>query len=218
MRVCSICALVHPPGDDRDFEKVAAVLREDHALARCTDLVTGTTDALQPPGDRCRALDLDDEVDRAHVDAELEAARGDQRGESTGLELLLDLEALFPGDAPVVGADQVLAGELVEALREPLAEAAAVREDDRALVAADQFEDPRVDRRPDARSQVRADRRTAGLLVLRKHLADGRHVIDRDDDFELERFARTRVHDRDVSVRADAAQEARDRVERPLRG
>ena len=76
---------------------------------------------------------------------------GDQRGESTGLELLLDLEALFPGDAAVMGADQILAGQLVEALREPLAEAATVREDDRALVAADQFEDPRVDRRPNAR-------------------------------------------------------------------
>ena len=65
-------ALVHAPGDDRDFEEVAAVLREDHALARGADLVAGTADALQPAGDDCRALDLDDEVDRAHVDAELE--------------------------------------------------------------------------------------------------------------------------------------------------
>ena len=80
------------------------------------------------------------------------AAGGDEGRESAGLELLLDLEALLAGDAAVVGADEVLAGQLVEALREALAEAAAVGEDDRALVAADQLEDARVDRRPDAAS------------------------------------------------------------------
>ena len=58
--------------------------------------------------------------------------RGDERGESAGLELLLDLEALLAGDAAVVGADQLLAGQLVEALGEALAEPAAVGEDDRA--------------------------------------------------------------------------------------
>ena len=66
-------------------------------------------------------LDLDDEVDGAHVDAELEAGRGDQRGEPAGLELLLDLEPLLAGDAAVVGPDQLLAGQLVEPLGEPLA-------------------------------------------------------------------------------------------------
>ena len=62
-------ALVHPARDDRALEQVAAVLREDHALARRPDLVAGTADALQPARDARRALDLDDEVDRAHVDA-----------------------------------------------------------------------------------------------------------------------------------------------------
>ena len=37
------------------------------------DLVAGTADPLQAAGDARRALDLDDEVDGAHVDAELEA-------------------------------------------------------------------------------------------------------------------------------------------------
>ena len=67
--------------------------------------------------------------------------RGDERGEPAGLELLLDLEALLAGDAAVVGADELLAGELVESLGEALAEAPAVREDDRARVAPDQLED-----------------------------------------------------------------------------
>ena len=157
-----------------------------------------------------------DEVDGAHVDAELEAARGDQRGESTGLELLLDLEALLARDAAVMRADEVLAGQLVEPLREPLAEAAAVGEDDRALVAADQLEDPRVDRGPDAGPPVGADGRAAGLLVLRQDLADGGHVVDRDDDLELERLACAGVDDRDLAVRAEATEEPGDRVERAL--
>ena len=67
------------------------------------DLVAGPADALEPARDAGRALDLDDEVDRAHVDAELEAGRGDQRGEPAGLELLLDREPLLAGDAAVVG-------------------------------------------------------------------------------------------------------------------
>ena len=45
------------------------------------DLVPGATDALQPARDGRRGLDLDDEVDGAHVDAELEAARRDDGGQ-----------------------------------------------------------------------------------------------------------------------------------------
>ena len=61
--------------------------------------------------------------------------RRDQGREAAGLQLLLDLEALLPRDAAVMGADQLLAGELVEALGEPLGEPAAVGEHDRAAVA-----------------------------------------------------------------------------------
>ena len=43
-------------------------------------------------------------------------------------------EALLAGDAAVVGADELLAGQLVESMGEPLAEAPAVGEDDRAVV------------------------------------------------------------------------------------
>ena len=40
--------------------------------ARLADLVAGAADALEPAADRARRLDQHDEVDRAHVDAELE--------------------------------------------------------------------------------------------------------------------------------------------------
>ena len=104
-------------------------------LRRLADLVPGAADPLEAARDGGGALDLDHEVDGAHVDAELEAARRDEGGEAAGLELLLDLEALLPRDAAVVGADELLAGELVEALGEALGEAAAVGEHDRAAVA-----------------------------------------------------------------------------------
>jgi hypothetical protein len=211
-------AFVHPPGDDGALEQVAAVLREDHPLAGSPDLVAGATDPLEPTGDARRALDLDDEVDRAHVDAQLEAGGGDQRREPAGLELLLDLEPLLAGDAPVVRPDELLAGELVQALRQPLAQAAGVGEDDGAAVAPDQFEDPRMDRRPDAGSQVRSGGRAAGLLVGRQDLTHRRHVVDRDNHLELERLARTRVHDPDVAPGTDTGHEPGDRLERSLRG
>ena len=59
---------------DRGLGEVAAVLGEQHAAADLADLVAGPADPLEGAGHAGRGLDLDDEVDRAHVDAELEAA------------------------------------------------------------------------------------------------------------------------------------------------
>src|SRR5205814_2670434 len=136
------------------FEEVAAVLREDDAFRRRTDLVSGTADTLESSRHACRALDLDDEIDRAHVDAELETRGRDNRRKPAGLEFLLDLEPLLAGDAAVMCADQVFAGELVEPMRQPLGEPATINEDDRALVGPDELEDPRMDRGPDTRPHV----------------------------------------------------------------
>jgi len=74
---------------------------------------------------------------------------------------------LVAGDAAVVGADELLPGELVEALRQAFREAAAVGEDDRALVLADELQDARVDGGPDAGPRLRVHGRPAGLLVER---------------------------------------------------
>ena len=72
-------ALVHRPRDRGAGEQVAAELREDDALADRADVVAGAADALHAAGDRRRRLDLDDEIDRAHVDAELERRGRDER-------------------------------------------------------------------------------------------------------------------------------------------
>src|SRR5699024_8451029 len=80
----------HAFDDDGGLDEVAAELRQDDAGADRTDLVPGAADALQAGGDRGRGLDLDDEVDRAHVDAELEAGGRDDAGQSPGLQIVLD--------------------------------------------------------------------------------------------------------------------------------
>ena len=68
-------AFAHPPRDDRALEQVAAVFGEDPAFRDLAEAVAGAADPLQAAGDRLRRLDLDHEVDGAHVDAELRATR-----------------------------------------------------------------------------------------------------------------------------------------------
>ena len=96
----------HPLGDDRHRDQVGAELREHHAAADGTDLVPRAADALQTAGDARRRLDLDHEVDRAHVDAELEGRRGHHGGQPAGLQVVLDQRPLLLGDRAVVGASQ----------------------------------------------------------------------------------------------------------------
>ena len=111
--------------------------------------MAGAADPLQPAGDRLGALDLDDEIDRAHVDAELEARGGDEARDLPRLQQLLDLDPLLARQRAVVGTRDLSLGQLVQPQREPLGQAAVVDEDDRRAVGADEREELRVDRRPD---------------------------------------------------------------------
>ena len=92
----------HPLHRDRGLGEVAAVLGVEHAAAHLADLVAGPADALQGAGHARRRLDLDDQVDRAHVDAELEAARRHHRGQPAALEVVLDEGALLLAHRAVV--------------------------------------------------------------------------------------------------------------------
>ena len=165
------------------------MLGEEHAAADLADLVAGAADALEGAGDARRRLDLDDEVDRAHVDAELEAAGRDHAGQPAALEVVLDQRPLLLGDRAVVGLrdDRVgadgrarlrhhlgrrravgrrrsspgaLGGDLVEPGGQPLGEAARVGEDDRRAVLLDQVDHVLLDVRPD-RGRPRGRRRAA---------------------------------------------------------
>jgi hypothetical protein len=86
----------HALDDDSGLYEVAAELREQHAPRDRPHLMAGPTDPLQPGGDRGRRFDLDDEVDGAHVDAQLERRGGHDGGEPARLEVLLDDRPLLP--------------------------------------------------------------------------------------------------------------------------
>ena len=135
--------------------------------------MAGAADALQAARDGLRGLDLQDEVDGAHVDAELERGRRDEARQLARLQQLLDDEALLASERAVVRAGdvarcdalgQVLVGELVEADREALGAAARVDEDDRRAVLLDEPQDLRVDRRPDRLARgLAGDERFQGI-------------------------------------------------------
>ncbi len=98
-------------------------------------LVPGAPDPLQAARHRAGRLDQHHQVDRAHVDAQLQRAGGDDaRGSRPRFSPSSISRALLVRDAAVVGAHQLLAGQLVQALGQALAQAAAVDEDDGGAV------------------------------------------------------------------------------------
>ena len=60
------------------------------------------SDPLEPGCYGGRRLDLDHEIDRAHVDAEFEGGSRHDRGQSTGLQLFFHEGTLFPRYRAVV--------------------------------------------------------------------------------------------------------------------
>src|SRR4029453_17614606 len=91
--------------------EIPAILRDDDPPARLIDRVARPADPLHAARDRRRRLDLDDEIDRPHVDPELEGRRRDEAADLAGLQLVLDLDALRTRERPVVRADERLAPE-----------------------------------------------------------------------------------------------------------
>ena len=93
-------ALAHRLRDDGGLEQVGAELREDPALRDGAEVVAGAADPLQPARDRLRALDLDHEVDRTHVDPELERRGRDEARDLPRLQQLLDLDRCSRASEP----------------------------------------------------------------------------------------------------------------------
>ncbi len=178
------------------------------------DAVPGAADALQPGGDGERRAHLHDQVDGAHVDAELQRGGGDDRRQPALLEHLLDHRALLARDRPVVGAHQVLAGEVVELA----ADSRSARRRELTNTIVDRC----------ARISSRSRGVTAGQMLRRGACGAGgvtaalgaavevAHVVDRDLDGQLHRLAHAGVDDHHVTV--DAAEEAGDLAERSLGG
>ena len=208
----------HALDHHRRLQQVAAVLREDLADARLADAGARPDRCAAARRDRRRRLDLDDEVDGAHVDPQLQAARGDERRQAPCLELLLDLEPLLARDAAVVRPHQLLAGQLVQARGQPLGQPPRVHEDQRGPMRPDELQQPRVD--ATARSSDVASGPAAGRRSTSSSMPG--HVLDRHDHLEVELLARAGVHDLDLAVRspprkAAIASSGRCVADRPMR-
>jgi hypothetical protein len=167
----------HGAHGGRGLHEVVAREREDDPLRHGAHRVAGAADALDERGQRPRRAHVADEVDGAHVDAQLEGRRRHHHRHLARLEPRLGLEADAAGHAAVVRGDAVRAEPALELVRDALDQPARVDEDDRGLVRAHVAGDAVVDVRPQL---VRGDR--AQLPVG-------------DFDRQVERAAVPHVHD-----------------------
>ncbi len=183
---------VHRPRHRRGGDEVAAEFREDDPFARRAGLVTGAADALEAAGHRGGRLDLNDEIDCPHVDAELQRRGGDQRLDAAGLQQVLHLAARLARERTMVRPHERLAGELVQRTREAFREPAAVDEDQGGAMRVNQLQQARVDGAPDGRAGRRLRGRPARNV---RRLRQPRHVLDRDFDVQPQRLAFRGVDD-----------------------
>src|SRR5216683_7048585 len=197
-------SLEHALHDRRRLHEVAPEFRDEDAAGDLADRVPGASDALNARGDAGRRFDLQHEIDRAHVDAQLEGRGRHQPAQGAGLQLVLDEQPLLARDGAVMSADQVLLGELIDAGGDPLGQAPRVDEDDGRAMLAYELQEPWIDRWPDA------VRRLAGIVV---GLELG-HVLDRDLDLHLHRLQPAGVDDGHLAARS--AEELRDLLQRAL--
>ncbi len=221
--------LAHPLGHHGGLHQIAPVLGEDDTGRHGAHLVPGAAHPLEPGGDGRRGLHLDDEVHRAHVDAQFEAGGGHDGGQPARLEVLLDHGPLLLGHRTVVRAGQhrrrspgrarfghqlgrgvvlgqrlaggALVRDLVEPVAQPLREAAGVGEDDRGAVRLHEVGDPLLHMRPDR-----------GLVAVPGVLrAPGRgaaqlpQILHRDDHREVELLAGGRLDDLHLALRREIA-------------
>jgi hypothetical protein len=204
----------HPLRDDRALEQVGPELGEDAATADVADRMTRPPDSLETPRHGLRRLDLDDEVDRAHVDPELQGRRRHQARQLAGLQHLLDHESLLAREGSVGGAGDLVLGQLIQSQRQPLGGAPVVDEQDRRPVRLNELEQLGVDRGPDrpTRRLGTADERVEVGRGSRVRLD---HRVDRDLDLEVELLADSGVDDSTLAGWSD--HEAGDLLERLLR-
>ena len=199
-------------------------------LRRVADVVAGAADPLQPGRDRLRRLDLQHEVDGAHVDPQLQARGRDDAGDLARLQQLLDDEPLLARERAVVGA-----GDLDGRRRSPdpprprrdssfasSFSRSAIRSAERRLLtnriverccwisAAARDRSPARSSGASPRCRRRAGRGRARVVGVRLD-----HRLDRHVDLQVERLAHAGVDDAASAPRAD--HEAADLLQRVLR-
>ena len=122
------------------LEIFEAVAGHDSAFARLVEAMVGAADALQQARRALGRAHLDDEVDVAPVDAEVEAGGRDEAAQLARRHGRLDLAPRLLRKAAVMNADrQRLVVHRPQILEDQLGKAARVAEDERGLVPLDQL-------------------------------------------------------------------------------
>ncbi len=128
-----------PTGQDRRLFEVLVIERKDESVGLPVQPVAGAADPLQEATGLVGGAELDDVVDEADIDAELEGGGRDEAAELPVPELLLRLLADLAGERPVVNRNGQVRGEPVESRREPLGGRPGVDEDEGRPVRPDRL-------------------------------------------------------------------------------
>ena len=129
---------------DRDaaFQHLEAIGRHQHRARGFVDAVIGAADPLHQPRRALRRADIDDEIDVAPVDAEIERRGADHAAQFAGRHRVLDLAALRDVERAVMQRDgEAVVVHAPQVLEQHLGLAAGVDEHQRGLVALDQVVD-----------------------------------------------------------------------------
>ncbi len=132
------------------FEHFEAVRRHQYALGGLVHAVIGAADALQEPRRAFRRTDIDDEIDIAPVDAEIERRGAHHGAQAAGRHRDFDLAPLRHVERAVMQRyGEIVVVDVPEVLKDALRLAAGVDENERGAMRLDELIKPmeRVARR-----------------------------------------------------------------------
>ena len=120
----------------RAFQHLEAIGRHQHRARGFVDAVIGAADPLHQPRGALGRADIDDEIDVAPVDAEIERRGADHAAQFARRHRVLDLAALGDVERAVMQRDrEAVVVHAPEILEQHLGLAAGVDEHQRGLVA-----------------------------------------------------------------------------------
>ncbi len=124
------------------LQHLEAIGRHKNGARRFVDAVIGAADSLHQARGALRRADIDDEVDIAPVDAEIERGSADHAAQPPRSHGVLDLAALRHVERAVMQRDrQAIVVHPPQVLEQHLGLAAGIDEHQRSLVALDQVVD-----------------------------------------------------------------------------
>ena len=136
----------------RALHQVVPAEGKQAALGGGPQAVTRTPDPLQKDGDGTRGAQLADEVDVSYIDTQFQRRGRDQGLEFTPFQPLLGIQAVFPGQAAVMGRDELFTDAFSQAAGGPFSQAPGIDENQRGLVLFNQDSQAPVEFLPDLSS------------------------------------------------------------------